>query len=688
MELRPVFRDGNAIRLGYWLIRAILAAGLLCLAAGGRARAAESLPAATDAAIQMLLAPDADAEADRAREARDLLAVDRNRKLAVISSALVDLGIHASLGVSPLKMLQSAGDLGQGVLTWSNRTPGEERALLLLAPDALGGTLDDGTQKLYERLEGRERHELVKRLLEDGDRAFQAGQLRRARLAVDRALELEPGSQRADVLADAIEARERSDRAQDALAAGPAGGPTFAQWDVRVASALLTDAEGRVPEPASQSDGATAEIARATARYEAGDRAAALDDFRRIAEGEDAAAGVARELLEDRGVNPERALDDEIWSYEKRLGLGIIGGDPLADNGMGLEPENVEFSSDGYKRLKSSYRVLRKTVNPMNLLIDTPARVWRGWRPDASALREAATRYLELEPHGARADDAREWLGKLSKDERASVTSTPFHDGYLVLPHARTRYERIAPRRVVVSAEALAKQAPELAERLGLVDASAFVLGENSVGEAARPLDSSAALELLDKLAAGLEGGALLARNSKESDVLEAVRRMDARVRSGVTLQVAARKPVTADGFGEMGTALVDGKQAHTIGEIELTRTNDKIVADRELGGDGAYCLPETPCIDRKLPVDGALYASTDAEGTAGIGAHADYREARLSVEMGTRGPHASLVLPIARWLGIVHFVPVEARVDVGLDGISAGPRVDTSAADAAAEKL
>ncbi|HTO55696.1 MAG TPA: hypothetical protein VMR50_20095 [Myxococcota bacterium] len=685
-----MYREVDAIRVGRWLIRAILAAGLLCLAAGGRARASDLSPSdQADAATQMLLAPEPDAGADRAREARDLLAVDRNRKIAVISSALVDLGIHASLGASPLKMLQSAGELGQGVLTWSNRTPGEERALLLLGPDALGGTLDGTTQKLYERLEGRERHELVKRLLEDGDRAFQAGQLRRARLAVDRALELEPGSQRADVLADAIEARERSDQARDSADTG-SGAPAIASWDVRVASALLTDAESRGAElVAGDSDDATAEIARATARYEAGERAAALEEFRRIAKGEGAAADVARELLEDRGVNPERALDDEIWSYEKRLSLGMVGGDALADNGLGLEPENVEFSSDGYKRLKSSYRLLRKTVNPLNLLIDTPARMWRGWRPEAGELREAATRYLELEPHGARANEAREWLEKLRKDERVSVTASPFRDGYFVLPHARTHYERIAPRRVVVSAEALDKQAPELAQALGLANAPAFVLGESAVGDQARPLPTSAALELLDRLAAGLEEGGLLARNEKSDvDVLEAVRRMDARVRNGATLKVAARGPAVSDGLTEVGSALVDGKHAHTFGEVEVMRTNDKIVADRELGGDGAYCLAETPCIDRKLPVDGALFASTDAEGTAGVGAHADYREARLSVEMGTRGPHASLVLPIARWLGIVHFVPVEARVDVGLDGISAGPRVDSSAADAAAEKL
>ena len=78
------------------------------------------------------------------------------------------------------------------------------------------------------------------------------------------------------------------------------------------------------------------------------------------------------------------------------------------------------------------------------------------------------------------------------------------------------------------------------------------------------------------------------------------------------------------------------------------------------------------------------MFARTTGEQAAGIGARAGYRAAQLSVEMGTSGPHASLVLPFARWLGITHFLPIEAHVDVGLTGISAGPRLDSTAADEA----
>ena len=45
-------------------------------------------------------------------------------------------------------------------------------------------------------------------------------------------------------------------------------------------------------------------------------------------------------------------------------------------------------------------------------------------------------------------------------------------------------------------------------------------------------------------------------------------------------------------------------------------------------------------------------------------------------------GPRASLVIPVARWLGISRFFPVEARLAIGLDGISAVPGRDKHPTD------
>ncbi|HTO69576.1 MAG TPA: hypothetical protein VMR31_06910 [Myxococcota bacterium] len=672
----------QALRLGMWLVGALVAAALLFLVIGGRARAAE--PDASDEAAKLLLAPETGAASDRAQEARDLLATDRNRKIAVISSALVDLGLRASFGASPVKLLQSAGELGQGILAWSNRTPGEERALLLLAPDAIGGELDAPTRELYEHLAVRERKVLVKHLLGDAEKALDAGELRRARIAVDRALELDPGSEPGDRLLDALEAREL--RASPA-SREPTMSPGVAPWETSFASALLVDDDSRAQQLAPANT-PSAELASAAALYESGQRAEALEAFRSLAQGDGPASGVAREILDDRAVNPERALDDEIKTYTHKRSLGWLGGDALADRGLDLLSDDVDLSGDSLRAWKASYKLIRKTANPVNLVIDAPARIWRDWQPDGSALREAATRYLELEPNGPRAADAQKWLAKLGKDERRSVKVSPFKDGYFMLPHARTRFARVAPQRLVVSSDALEKKAPELAHALGLEGSEAFVFGDRGLPEGAQAVAPGQALELLALLGDGLDEDVLQPRIQSGADVLEALRRLDARVRAGATLRVMPRAPDSLAGLDDFGSALVDQKRARTWGDVALGRKDDKITADRQLGGDGRFCLADTPCIDRKLPVDGALFAQTDAEGAAGVGARAGYRQAQLQVTMGAKGPHASLVLPIARWLGITHYLPVEARVDVGLDGVSAGPRVDTSAADEAAERL
>ncbi len=661
----------DGVQVGLWLLRAALAAALIFLALGGRARAGDAEPA--DTATRLLLEPELATDADRASEASEVMVEDRNRKLAVISSALVDLGIHAAIGVAPLKLLHSAGDLGAGIRDFGKRTPAEEKALLLLAPAARDGVLDADGQALFDRLERRERKALVERLLDDAQHSLAKGQVSRARFAVSRALELAPGSERADALLDAIAA---SSRDSAAATEATAEAPTVASWEVGIATALLTDADARA-QNLGPSDDRDAALARAAARYDLGERAAALADLREIADGDDAAAAGARRILADRSVNPERALEEEITSYRKRQGLGYLGGGELADHGLALDPENFEFSPAGYKAWKGSYKLWRRTVNPVNLVVDAPARLFRDWRPNGEALREAAQRYLELEPNGARADDAREWLAQLAPDERASVKTSPFQDGYFVLPHARTRYARVTAGRIVVSLDALEKNAPELAQSLHLDAAPAYTIGSQGVGEGAVALEPGAALELLGRIADGLEANALRARGQPDCEALEAVRRLDGQVRAGTTLYNAPRLPDVAAGFGDMGLALVDSKSVHTYGDVELKRDGENVRLGRELGGGDSFCLAETPCIDRKLAVTGELYARSNAGGSVGVGASADYREAHLSVEMGISGPHAHLMLPLARWLGFAHLLPVEAHVEVGLDGISAGPRID-----------
>jgi hypothetical protein len=115
---------------------------------------------------------------------------------------------------------------------------------------------------------------------------------------------------------------------------------------------------------------------------------------------------------------------------------------------------------------------------------------------------------------------------------------------------------------------------------------------------------------------------------------------------------------------------------------VEVARRSETLVAERDLGSSGAFCPRETACIDVHRDVNQALFARTDANGDTGIGARAGFEDAQLSLEVGTSGPRLSLVIPVARWLGIGRFFPVEARLAVGLDGVSAGPSLDEQAGD------
>jgi hypothetical protein len=113
-----------------------------------------------------------------------------------------------------------------------------------------------------------------------------------------------------------------------------------------------------------------------------------------------------------------------------------------------------------------------------------------------------------------------------------------------------------------------------------------------------------------------------------------------------------------------------------------VQRNREALHAQRGLTGTGTFCPRETACIDLRQEVDSTVFARTDADGEVGMGASAGFEDARFSVEVGTSGPRASLVIPFARWLGIGRFFPVQARVSVGLGGISAGPQRDASADD------
>ncbi len=663
-------------------VRVCLALLVLVLSA----RAAAGDFADCDAATSLLLAPDLRSDRDRASEAVDLLSAERNRKLADLSSAVVDLGLSASVQVSPLKLLRSASKIGRRVRDWNDRTMVEDEALSLLEPGARSGDLDPESLELYARLERRESAARVAQLLADAERAFGAGDLRRTRRTVDRALALEPGSSRADQLLDELEERNWRDTPDEyADSVDTAASGQIDAWEVQLGTALLVDDLERARN-LGPSDTSDAALARATALHLEGEHARALDEFRRIADGDDAAAERAAEFLADPVLNPAGAFDDEVRLYRARRALGWMGGAELAETAVPSKEEALAVSRDGIRAWQRSIRAWRDVLSPVNLLVDAPVRAWRSWQPDGEALHGAAARYLELAPDGERAPEAALWLETLEGQTRDGARLSPFDDGLLVLPHSQTAWSRLSSTRIVVAREALAAAAPELYGRLATDDAPAFLLAlDTEAGRPAAvgtPLSTAVSLDVLARLASGIERSTLTARGDSASGLLASLRRLDARVRAGGTLVANSWFSETAGGMDALSAALVDGARTRTVGDVEVQRDSDTLLAERQLGGGGAFCPRETACVDVQRDVDPVFFASSDASGEAGVGARANFENAHLTFEMGTFGPRASLVLPVARWLGIGRFFPVEARLGIGLDGVYAGPGLDNQAGD------
>jgi hypothetical protein len=115
------------------------------------------------------------------------------------------------------------------------------------------------------------------------------------------------------------------------------------------------------------------------------------------------------------------------------------------------------------------------------------------------------------------------------------------------------------------------------------------------------------------------------------------------------------------------GAALIDRSVQRARSRSSARR--DTFVAERAARGFDQL-LPARDELHRRAAQSPVFYAR--ATRTAmWVWARAPARTRSLSLEIGTSGPRASLVLPFARWLGLARFFPVDARVG-SLDGISA----------------
>jgi hypothetical protein len=364
-----------------------------------------------------------------------------------------------------------------------------------------------------------------------------------------------------------------------------------------------------------------------------------------------------------------------------------MGGEELASMAVPVTDEALSLTRDGYRAWQDSVRAWRRMLRPVNLLIEAPARAWRSWQPDGRALHGAAERYLASVPHGERAEEAAGWMSSLGEQTLKHPNVAPFRDGVLVLPHASTPFDRLSANSVLVARAALEAAVPELFAKLEAESsAPAFELSlAADASEDAAPefaLTQEESLAALARLASDVESETLAPAGIAQGGLLALLRRLDSRVRGGGALVARAWVDESASGMAAFSAALIDSERTRT-GAFEIQRQRETFVAERGLGGSSSFCPEGATCIDAESESDPVFYASSDADGEVGIGARAGFQNASFSLELSTSGPRASLVLPFARWFGIARFVPIDARVGVGLDGLTVDPGRDDDELDA-----
>ncbi len=633
--MRPDARD-----LGRTAVRVALIAagvGLLVLLLAPLARS-QDVDAGARAAELMLDREPVTTE-ERVDEARELLERERERRMLRVGEQALELGLSASLRASPRRLLGKARRLAREVRSLDDRGLAEEEALRLLEPEeaSLRGGDADG-RELYVRLQDRERRERVSALARRVREQIDRGRLRGARRSLRRIADLDPAAPELAGL------RERVARAAAREPAPLHVDPA----EMDVAAALLAGHfEAAEHRPAHGPD---ARLAVALARDATSARAEALADLEALAAGEGRAAESAGRWLADPRVHPEAALD-RAWSQARLEGwLGHIGGDDLARDGS-------ELSRDAVRAWKAS-------AEPLNLAVSVPARLASGYTPRADAYRRAAVAYLERFPEGPRAARVRQRLGELGAEDPDRLAGA-FRDGRLELP-ATSHTRRDDPELVVTRAAlgvagALDPELPRAWLRLAS-DGCSGALHEGAAAHA-----------LLDALGAGVESGEL--RTSRGSgETLELLRRLDRAVVRGEALCARQDVPLLASADA-LRSALVEGGKARVPGAVDVARGGDDVRLTRHWRASSG-CPAGAACIDTEQAIDGFFYARVETDGDVRVGARTGLQGASLALDMGRSGPRATVVVPVARWIGLGRWLPLEAQVDIDLGGVSVGPRI------------
>lgn len=655
MRLRPRHDEVRRVSAGVALAAGL--AGWLALALAGAAHPAELEPAPVDAAAaeaaRLFSNREPLAAADRVAEARALLAEERRRRIWDNVRTAGDLAQSAVGGLSPRRALKGARRAYRQTRGWFERSPAEQAALALLDPAVATGDDDPELVRTWDALHAPDAEARFEEALADAEDALEGGHLVAARHALERARRLEPTSIRVAALLAELGLAEIAPPRRAGLAEPHAD-------DVQMAGALLSARY----EHALALEGARpdAGLARSAALLLSGRRDEGLEALRALADSEGGAAFVARDWLGDPSIDPEGAFLREQRSFRVRRALGWLGGDALEQHGL-------ETSAKGLQSWGRS-------LTPFNLALSLPARVMLGRSPRSIELREAAERYLELAPGGARAGDAREWLDALPAAP-STLEAAAWDDGVLSLPRASVPYAPVVARPLLLSQSALERASAQNADLIALLrpETPALVLSPSAPpGTPALALPAERALDLLAGVERGFADGALRSANLDASSGSEAIRRLADSVRAGVALVAYAVSPRSDSVVESFEQSLVGARaEPGTAKALRFAPQRRGLALHGDLTNGELPCPQDLTCVDRHYPLTSRAFAELEADGELEIGATASLGRGALSLGFSEAGPSAAVTLPVMHWLGLGRWVPIGLDLGVGAEGGSIG---------------
>lgn len=644
-------KQDNAARVSVFALVVAALTGFFVLFIQGEARGGE---ASADELAEVFATRQPLSEVERLEAAEAVLRRDRQQRVKRLSVVVLESGWKLWNTTTPRGAVSQAGRLFRGVRDFRDNDAAIESAIQMLEPAVELGSDGVRLEALYQDLRASELEERLDARLKNAEDATNRGDLNFARILIERSLEQAPDNARANLL--------EAELNQLLIARRVEPDPVYAEiegWEAALAGAMLTGDYDRVL--AAEVDTPEAELAQATARYLFGDEGSALSDFDALGGSGGVTGIIARDFLASPELNPEVALKLASDDYRRRKWLGRIGGSELSDARLALSTRELRRWSDAASG---------------SIALGAPLRTWQGWTPDQSELLAASQRYLNVLPDGEQADDAEKWLQKLEASRLAQ--SPGWDDGRLQLPRARTEFSSLAPRPIVVTASVFDS------EWLSGVDDLRSVLGQATALELRPIRGTRAALEgvvlsadrargLIDELASALEQRGLQPHDISLAQVLEALRVLDASLANDYQVEVVAWEPQAPGTLESIKLAALEGDAESATG-IAIASGRDDLKGERSFGRASFRCPKRQVCIDRERLLNGTLYSKIELDADFKLGARTGFNRASVALEVGSRGPQASLVVPIGDWLRLNRWIPVEARFSFGLDGMEFGP--------------